>query len=161
MGSFTKIVHRVIIVCTAAGGAFLVGIMALTVANVIYRLFGRAIAGSYEISELLIVVTVAFAIGYTAVRQSHITVKILVSRLSPLTQAIVGSVSSILCFGIWAVIVWASIRDSLQKTLAGEYSDLLEIPFLPFRAVWVLGLILLCLVFLINLYNALRQGVNK
>ncbi|MFC1532104.1 TRAP transporter small permease [Thermodesulfobacteriota bacterium] len=161
MESFAKIVHRVIMVCTAGGGAFLVGIMALTVANVISRLFGRAIAGSYEISELLIVVTVAFAIGYTAMMQRHITVKILVSRFSPRTQAIVGSISSILCLGIWAVIAWASIRVALEKTLAGEYSDLLEVPFFPFRSVWVFGLILLCLVFLIDLFKALSRGVNK
>ena len=56
--------------------------MLLTIASVLCRLFGSAIVGSYEITELIIIVTVGFALVYTTITESNVTVKLLIERFS-------------------------------------------------------------------------------
>jgi len=143
----------------AIGAAFLTGMMVLIVANIIYRLFGHVIPGSYEISTLMIVVAVAFALGYAAVHNSHIVVKIVVARFSQRWQSILGVLMSLISIGTWAVIAWASYNVLSQRWLT-EMTDLLDIPYLPFRMIFVLGLVILCLVYITDLVRALR-GVLK
>ena len=143
----------------AIGAAFLTGMMVLIVANIIYRLFGHVIPGSYEISTLMIVVAVAFALGYAAVHNSHIVVKIVVTRFSERWQAILTVIMSLISLATWAVIAFASYNVLSQRWLT-EMTDLLDIPYLPFRMIFVLGLVILCLVYITDLVRALR-GVLK
>jgi TRAP-type C4-dicarboxylate transport system permease small subunit len=160
MEYFANIVRRITGIGVALGAAFLVGMMVLIVANIIYRLTGHVITGSYELSELLIVVTVAFALGYAALQKSHVVVKILVSRFPQRWQAILEALISFLSMGTWAVIAWASSLIFIERWLTEE-SEMLLIPFLPFRMVLLFGLILIALVYLIYMVMALRKAVMK
>ena len=160
MEYFAYIVRRITGIGVALGAAFLVGMMVLIVANIIYRLTGHVITGSYELSELLIVVTVALALGYAAVQKSHVVVKILVSRFPQRWQAILEAFTSFLSMGTWAVIAWASSLIFLDRWLTEE-SEMLLVPFLPFRLVLLFGLILISLVYLIYMFMALRKAVMK
>ncbi|MBA7658421.1 hypothetical protein ES703_66372 [subsurface metagenome] len=144
----------------ALGAAFLVGMMVLIVASVIYRLSGHVIAGSYELSELMIVVAVAFALGYAALKKSHVVVKIVVSRFPRRAQAIVEAFMSLISLATWALIAWAGFLILSERWLTEE-TDLLDVPYLPFRFVFLLGLLLFCLVYLIDLFRALIQAVRK
>ena len=160
MECFANIVRRISGIGTALGAAFLVGMMVLIVANIIYRLTGHVITGSYELSELLIVVTVAFALGYAALQKSHVEVKIVVSQLPQRWQAILEAFTSFLSMGTWAVIAWASSLILSERWLSEE-SEMLLVPFLPFRLVLLFGLILISLVYLIYMFMALRKAVMK
>lgn len=160
MGYFANIVRRISGIGTALGAAFLVGMMVLIVANIIYRLTGHVITGSYELSELLIVVTVAFALGYAALQKSHVEVKIVVSQLPQRWQAILEAFTSFLSMGTWAVIAWASSLILSERWLSEE-SEMLLVPFLPFRLVLLFGLILISLAYLIYMFMALRNAVMK
>ena len=160
MRSFANIVHRIGGVGAAIGSVFLAGMMVLIVASVVVRPFGEVIAGSYELIEVLIVVPVAFALGYTALKQGHVEVSLVVSRFSQRKQAIIASFTWFLSLGIWGLIVWAGTGIMLEKWL-GERTELLLVPYLPFRFVWVFGLLLFCLAFLIELSRALKQTVSK
>lgn len=160
MGYFPNIVRRISGIGTALGAASLVGMMILIVANIIYRLTGHVITGSYELSELLIVVTVAFALGYAALQKSHVEVKIVVSRFPQRWQAILEAFTSFLSMGTWAVIAWASSLILSERWLSEE-SEMLLVPFLPFRLVLLFGLILISLVYLIYMFMALRKAVMK
>jgi TRAP-type C4-dicarboxylate transport system permease small subunit len=144
----------------ALGAAFLTGMMSLVVANIIFRLCGSVIPGSYEISELMVVVVAAFALGYAALYKSHVVVKIVVSRFPQRTQAILEALMSLISLGTWAVITWASVNILAEKWLI-ERTELLWVPFLPFRFVFVFGLGLFSLVYLMDLFKALRQAVRK
>lgn len=144
----------------AVGAAFLVGMMVLIVANIIYRLFGHVIVGSYELTELMIVVAVAFALVYAALKKSHVVVKIVVERFPPRAQAIVEALMSLISLATWATIAWTGVLLLSERWLREE-TDMLSIPFLPFRFIFLFGLILFCLVYLIDLIRALSQAVRK
>jgi TRAP-type C4-dicarboxylate transport system permease small subunit len=144
----------------AIGAAFLTAMMVLIVANVIYRLFGHVIPGSYEMSELMIVVAAAFALGYAAIHGSHVVVKIVVTRFSQRWQAILTVIMSLISIATWAIIAWAT-ADVLSKRWLTEVTDLLDIPYLPFRIILVVGLVFLCLIYVTDLVSALRQVTKK
>ena len=144
----------------ALGAAFLTGMMVLIVANIISRLSGHVIAGSYELSELMIVVAVAFALGYAALKKSHVVVKIVVSRFPQRAQSILEAFMSLISLATWALIAWAGFLILSERWLTEE-TDLLDVPYLPFRFVFLLGLLLFCLVYLIDLFRALSQAVRK
>jgi TRAP-type C4-dicarboxylate transport system permease small subunit len=160
MSHFATIVRKVGDNFMAIGGIFLTGMMALTTTNVIIRLFGGVIAGTYELIEVLIVVVVAGALGYTALEQSHIAVRIVTSRLSQRAKGIFESFNYAIGTGLWVVITWVSIGVLRERWLEEE-TDLLSVPYLPFRFIWVFGLAFLCLVLLAGLFKSLSQAVKK
>ena len=144
----------------AVGAASLVGVMVLIVASVIFRRAGHVVPGTYELTELMIVVTVAFALGYAALKKSHIVIKIVVARLPQRTQAILEAVMSFISLATWAAVAWAGFIIVSKRWLS-ENSETLSVPFLPFRLIFLFGLILLCLIYLIDIFRALSQVVKK
>lgn len=160
MKYFANFVGRISGLGMAVGAVSLVGIMLLVVANIITRLCGSAIMGTFELINFMIVVTVAFALGYTALKKGHIVVEIVTSRFSPRVQAILEILTSIIGLGFWAVIAWATVMLMVESGFE-EQTELLELSYLPFRSIFVLGLMLFFSVLLVNLYKALRQAVRK
>jgi len=144
----------------ALGAAFLVGMMVLITASVISRRAGNVIQGIYELSELMIVVTAAFALGYAALNKTHIVIKVVVERFPQRAQAILGAVMSFISLATWAMVAWTGVLI-LSKRWLNEASEYLSVPYLPFRLIFLLGLVLVCSVYLIDLIRALRQAVNK
>jgi TRAP-type C4-dicarboxylate transport system permease small subunit len=144
----------------AVGAVALVAMMVLIVTSVILRRAGQVVPGTYELSELLVVVTVAFALGYAALEKRHIVVNIVVARFPQRAQAILAAVMSFIALATWAAVAWTGFII-VSKRWLGEDSEMLSIPFLPFRLIFLFGLILFCLVYLIDMIKALRQAVKK
>lgn len=142
------------------GGIFLVATMLVTVVNVLCRPFGRVISGSYELIEYLVVVVVACTLGYTAVEKAHIAVDIVISRLSPRVQGFLEVFNSIIDIGLWGLVIWTSTKILVVRWISEKTYDL-SLPMLPLRFIWVLGLIFLCMVLLLDLFQGWRRGVKK
>ena len=153
MRHYINVIGRIVRGGTTFGSAFLIVVMLIIVANVGFRFFGRIIPGNYELVSLLIVVSIAFTLSYTAIHQGHIAMKIIISRVSQRNQIIIGAFTTIVSIAVWAAIALASIAVINEKWLS-EVSNMLLIPYLPFRCVWVLGLFLFCLVLLSDLFKA-------
>jgi len=80
-------------------------IMLLTCADVVMRLFGRPIPGTYELVGYFGAMIVAFALAWTSVERGHISVELLVDRLPARPRAIVegaGHLASAVLFGLLA-----------------------------------------------------------
>ena len=142
------------------GAAFLVGMMVLITASVISRRAGNVIQGTYELSELMVVVTAAFALGYAALNKTHIVIKVVVERFPQRAQAILGTVMSFISLATWAMVAWTGVLI-LSKRWLNEESEYLSVPYLPFRLIFLLGVVLVCSIYLIDLIRALRQAVRK
>jgi TRAP-type C4-dicarboxylate transport system permease small subunit len=143
----------------ALGAVFLIGIMVLIVVNVISRRFGFLIPGTYEMIEIMIIVTAGFAMAYTALRKGHTQVGFEISsgRKQAVIDALVGCCEVITV----ALITWNQFNVLLDKIRLGEETELLHITYAPFRALWVFGLLLLCVAFLIDLGGTVGRVVKK
>ena len=152
MDFFDNIIRRILGYGLALGSLFLMAMMVLIVANIITRLAGHVITGSFELSELMIFVTVAFALGYAALERSHVAVKIIQEKLPAIGQKITEIVNSFLAMCTWAITAWTGSIVLFERWHTEE-SEMLLIPFYPFRLILFIGLILVTIVYLIFLHG--------
>jgi TRAP-type C4-dicarboxylate transport system permease small subunit len=157
MKYFVKNTDRIVRIGAVIGASIMAVIALLITANVIVRLLGSVILGSTEIVGFLIVFSVAFAIGYTALEEGHVSVSILPSRLSQRNKGILKMVSSAVGLVCVSLMVWANIPITLKRFASGEESFVLGIPYFPARMILIYGLVLFCLVFLINIYKGYKM----
>ncbi|NMA23794.1 MAG: TRAP transporter small permease [Spirochaetales bacterium] len=125
-----------------------------------YRFLGGVIAGTYELVELMIVVSGAFSLGYTALKRGHITIGIIVSRVPQRIRIILERVTSAISLCLWTIMAWATFSIIHERWLR-EQSQLLQISYFPFRFALLLGLILFCIVILIDLFLAPHKEESK
>lgn len=158
---FDKIVSRITGFGISIGIAFLLGAMLVMVANIAYRFFGGTIPGTYELVGPFVSVTGASALAFTALKQAHVVMDIVLHLLPDRIQKILKHFSSFICLCFCLILVWSSITLMLQKFRLGEETTLLKIPIFPFRGFWVLGLLFFCLVFFADLLKAFSNKGDK
>jgi TRAP-type C4-dicarboxylate transport system permease small subunit len=148
---------------TNVGAVALAGTMMIIVANVIYRAFGGVIVGTYDLVEITIVIVAAFSIADTELHKRHTSVDAVTTHLSERAQFRMENGCNLISFCYWGIIAWGSAKLTIEKAQLGEVTELLKISIIPFRAFWVFGLILICLVIIYNCYcnfKALRGGTS-
>ena len=160
MSSFNNIIQRITRIGAIIACSFLLGTMMLIVVSIVTRSWGEAIPGAWELTKLLMVVTVAFSLGYTAFTKGHIIVNVLESRLSGKNKAIIGVFISIVCIAALVGMIWAG-ATLLEDRWSTEQTDILGVYFAPFRVVWLIGLTIFCVVLLADLANSLIEMVKK
>ena len=110
--------------------------------------------------EVFIVITVAFALPYTALKKGHVMIDAITSHLKPRTRAIISCFTMFLSIAIWGFITWAAIVIMQEKWL-GEVSFFMKIPYLPFRIIWIVGLVLFSLMYVLDFAKSIRSVVTK
>jgi TRAP-type C4-dicarboxylate transport system permease small subunit len=160
MNRFVDIVRRITTLGTGLGAAFLAGIMVLIAASIITSFFGRVIPGSYDLIELMIVVTVAFSLSHSGIKRGHVAVKIIVELFPGRVQDIIAGFTNFISMIFWGVVAWAAYKISFEKGILEVTNDLL-IPYMPFRFTFAFGLLLLAIVFFIEMVKALKRGLKR
>jgi TRAP-type C4-dicarboxylate transport system permease small subunit len=144
----------------AVSGGLLLATMALVVANIVSRLFGPAILGSFELSSFMMIMVIGFALVYTTMERGHTVVKIVVSRFSKRAQAIAESFVLLIGASMWGLLTYGTLEYYLSRGLQ-DRTDVLEIPLLPVRCVWGFTLLIFTLMLLIYSYKSLVQVGKK
>jgi TRAP-type C4-dicarboxylate transport system permease small subunit len=140
-----------------AGVAVMI-MMLLTCADVVLRLFGHPIPGTYELIGFLGAILISFSMAYTSIERSHIAVEILVERLPRRVQsALEGIISLISCF-LFGIITRQCQIYTLDLKQSGEISLTLGIPVYPVVAGIALGCGFLCLVLLFDVVKSFRRA---
>ena len=115
-----------------AGGFLLVGMMAITCADVIGRLFGYPILGAVELVVAMTTLAIGMGLPITHADKGHVGVEILIRLFSERTQAIVELCTSILSFILFSIVTWRMFvyARTLQNT--GEETVNLALPLFLF-----------------------------
>ncbi|MFC1867078.1 TRAP transporter small permease [Thermodesulfobacteriota bacterium] len=144
------------------GSAALGVMMLMNVVNVVLRyFFDLPIKGTLEVTELLMIIVVFFAIGYTALLKGHIVIHILTSLLSERAQAIGDSIAYFISIAFCCLLIWQSFVQAQISRLHNDIIGAIDMPVFPFYYVLVLGSALMCLVFLANLLESLGAWLKK
>lgn len=151
MNLFERLIKRTIHYGTNTGGLFLVAIMLMVCSNVVFRIFAGVIPGTYELVEILIVVVAGFALSDTEIHHRQTRVDMVTSHLPKNMKRWLENVSYLISLVYWAIIAWASLNITIDKAAKGETTDVLNISIIPFRVIWILGLVLICLVIIYHL----------
>ena len=144
----------------AIASAFLFINAFLIVVNAVTRGFGHSITGAHELIVLFIVPSVAFALFQATLEDGHVAVTFLRNRLSQRAQAFLGRFVWLVTLLWWVLITWAGIDIMLEKWLL-ERTELLEVPYLPFRLVWIFALVFICLAAAFYLCRPVKEGAGK
>ncbi|MGB9886960.1 MAG: TRAP transporter small permease [Moorellales bacterium] len=142
----------------AVGGIFLIAMVVLTVVTVLSRLSGVAMPGSYELLVLLVVIPVGFALFGSTWAKRHVVIESLVEHLPQRARAVLDRWAWAVSLLWWILTAWAAFDITLDKGLQ-ERTEVLNLPFLPFRLVWIFGLTLVCIASLLHLLKVReREG---
>lgn len=160
MGALSDLLERITKWGVFAGGFFLLTAMMIHICNILGRFTNFVIPGSYEIFKLIMVIPVGFALVYAALKKYHVTVDIIVARFPPRLSIAAEILASALSFAIWGLMVSAAAILASETGLQ-ELTETLEIPYLPFRIIWIFCLFLFSLTYLIDLSKAVRRFLNK
>lgn len=161
MNLFEKLIKGTVNQTTNIGAVFLVAVMLLICINVIYRIFSGVIPGQYELVEILIVVVAGFAICDTEIHRRQTSVDMVTMHLPKKPKLLLENGCNLIGLVYWALIALETIRLTMDKAAKGEHTDLLHVSIIPTRVIWVVGLILICVVIIYNIFKNFKELGRK
>jgi len=151
----SKIVNRI-----ASGVLFCM--MLLTIADVFLRkVFSQSILGTVEVTEFMMVILLFFALAQTEVLNGHVRVDLIMSRFGERTQAMVDTITQLVCFLLFGLFTWSTLVYAAKMRASGEVSQDLWLPIYPFVYVVALGCALLALSLLIKSFMAYMRMIKS
>ena len=136
-------------------GLFLIAMIAITGANIVTRLFGLPIRGTFELMGYFGAVVTAFALGYTQIKRGHIAVDIVVLRFSEKTQRILQAVNHLVCMAFFVIVAWQVFKHATTLWETGEVTETLQIVYYPFTYAVALGCLILAVTFFVDILKSI------
>jgi TRAP-type C4-dicarboxylate transport system permease small subunit len=161
MNIFNKLIEGIDKYGTIIGSAALTIVMLIITANVIVRIFGGILAGTYDLIEITIVICIVFALASTERHKRHTFIDMLTMHFPKKVQLNIENFNNLISFVFWGVICVSSAIVTYEKAQKGEYTDLLRISIIPFRTFWVIGLGIICIMIIWNTKNNILELWRK
>lgn len=139
----------------AAALAFL---MLLTVADVVLRIFGRPIVGTYELVAVSGAVAIGLSLPVTSWVRGHIYVDSFVERLPRAARLALAVATRLLVLGLFLVAGWQLVKYALMLRGAGEVTPTLRFPFYPVVIGVGVSCFVECAVMVADIVKALGRG---
>jgi len=160
--SLNSVIRPVSVVLHSIGVGVLALMMLLTASDVTLRyVFNKPIVGSFDLTEYMMAIVVAFSLAYCAVMKGNVRVDLVVSRLSQRAQAIIDSVTGLLGLGLFSLITWQCFVYMKILFASKLASSVMLIPAFPFVGLVACGSALLTLVLLVDFLDFLSQAVRR
>jgi TRAP-type C4-dicarboxylate transport system permease small subunit len=115
----------------AIAGAALCFLMLLTIADVVMRILGRPIVGTYELVGLGGAIAIGLSLPLTSWVRGHIYVDSFVARLPRLPRAVLNVATRLLVLALFLLIGWNLLKYAMDLRSAGEVTPTLRVPFFP------------------------------
>lgn len=143
------------------GGISVLGLMVLATGNVCLRAFGMPYRGTYELVSFLGAVTIAFALGYTQKRKSHIVVDILTETYPLRLRRGLDVVSHLISTVFFAFVSIEIFQWGFKIAESGEVSETIKIIYYPFVFSVAVGFIILAVTLAVDFLQSLLHMEGK
>jgi len=141
---------------TVAGLALTL-LMLLTIADVVLRLLGRPIVGTYELVALGGAIAIGLSLPLTSWVRGHIYVDSFVSRLPRTARTILNVATRLLVLALFLILGWNLVKYALDLRAAGEVTPTLRVPFFPVPFGVGVACLLECLVMASDIVKIFRN----
>lgn len=148
MGILSLITRNGNTISLLAGSLFLMVMVVLTCANILLRMAGYPLGGTYELMGFFGALAAALALGHTQTRRGHIAVDILIRHFPRALQRALHIINRLICMLFFAICAWQLYLNARIIQHSGEVTETLRIVFHPFIYGVAAGCGLLALVFL-------------
>jgi TRAP-type C4-dicarboxylate transport system permease small subunit len=139
----------------------LVMVMVVIMSNILMRVWWKPLPGSYELVEVLGAVILSMGAAYCAIARGHVTVSLLVDKLSKKKQAIVDIVTSLTSFIFISAIGWGLLKYAIMTYNRGLETSTLSIPLYPVYFLVAAGLIMLALTAMLEFIKSISTLISK
>ena len=128
--------------------------MAITTIDVILRKTGTglSVTGSYELTEMSMVLLVFLGIPVEQIARGHIRVDMLLNKVPNRARYFYESFILLIEIGVGIILVIGAFQKNQRLFDVGTTTDVLRIPQLPFAAIMGFGLILYTLALLLDFF---------
>ncbi|MDD3169771.1 MAG: TRAP transporter small permease [Eubacteriales bacterium] len=158
MSKSEKNMKKIIHFSALVSGICIFALMAMTMWDIIgRRLFSSSVPGVYELSSLGLVVISFLAMGLAQIEGENVGVTMFYDRMKPKAKAISDFGISILCIGLFTVVVKQTIEFALRMNGTNQVTPVLHIPLQPFIYAAAVGMIVLILGFILDLMKSMRD----
>lgn len=122
-------------------------LVCIVLVEVILRyVFNRPTVWAWDISMMLMALTIVLSGGYVLHKNAHVNVDVIVTRFSPRTRAKIDLATSVLFFFAVGLLVWKSGEGAWDSFLTREHlSTVFSPPIYPLKIAWPIGAFLLLL----------------
>lgn len=135
--------------------------MMLTVADVFMRkVFNNSILGTVEVTELMMIIVIFFALSRTELLDGNVKVDLVLSHFTPRIQALFDMITQLCCLLLFVLVTLSSLQYAEMMRASSEVSQDLLIPIWPFVYVIVLGTAMLTMALLIRFLEAAHKVIN-
>lgn len=156
-----RFIKRLSRILNWVAGWSLVGMTALTCADVILRCFRRPILGTYEVVGFLGAVVISFALAETTLERGHVAVEVVVSRLPLKIQGIIYLITHLMGIGLFLLIAYECFSYGNDLRASGEVSLTLKLPFFPVLYGISFSALVVSLILLGDIFLMLARGPGE
>ncbi len=157
----SKGLDPLIIIGGAVGCVMLLGMMFLTFFDVFGRFaLNKPIIGSYEITELMMVLLVTFGIAYCALKKGHIRVDIVMQFISQKANQWFNIFAYLFSTIFFVFVAWQGWNNAWNQVSSDSVSVILMIPNYPFGFLLVAGAGFVTLVFFRDFLNSIAEVIE-
>ncbi|GAB4260410.1 MAG: hypothetical protein Kow00122_17520 [Thermoleophilia bacterium] len=147
---------RLTTVLAAVAGVTLVGMMLLTVANMVLRQVAVPFGATAEVVGWLSALTTALALSYSQVKKAHIAIEMVTDRLPPGARAALVGVMRLVSLALFVLMTWQLAGYATNIRRLGTLSETLRISYYPLVYLVALGVAAFCLRLLVETLSGFR-----
>lgn len=127
-------------------------IMFSTILDIALRYsINKSLLGLYEIIQLIMVIIVSLSFGYTQTEKSHVNIVFLTDRMPLGIRRCIDCFNLLASTAFFGFMVIAGIMQVKNEYVKEGMTPILEIPTYPFYAIFVIGSLIMLLVFIRDL----------
>lgn len=158
-----KWLERLAFFVLLVGGAGMLLAMFLGTADVAGTQFlGQPVPGALELTESTMVLIVFGALAYAQIRDGHIRVELLYTRMSARTRVGMDIIAHIAALVFFALLLWQAIGEALFSWQIREAAvGLIRFPLYPARWILVAGTILMLAQLVLDVIRDARRLAGR
>lgn len=136
-------------------------LMLVVVGNIIMRMFGRPIRGTFEYVEFLTALAIGLSLAYCAVKEGHISASFLVEKFNEKIQTILQILIDLLVMSFLGFAFWRLNAYAINLRLTNQVAQTTEIHHYYFVHIIALGFLVYALVSLGSLIDNTKKVLRK
>ena len=160
MRPFIALFKRIAGYMNSLAGIVLFLMMMLTVVDVVLRIFGTALLGTYELVAVAGAIVVGFAVPNTSLGKGHVYVDFLIEGRSPMIKNTVNIITRLLGICLFALLSLYLLRKGIHLYKTGEVSLTLHIPYYPAAYGLAFCFFIECFVLVTDIFKIFMENEN-
>ena len=160
MKPFVALFKRISGYMNGLAGVVLFLMMMLTVVDVVLRVFGTALLGTYELVAVAGAIVVGFAVPNTSLGRGHVYVDFLIEGRSPAVRNTVFVFTRVLGICLFALLSYYLLKKGIHLYVTGEVSLTLHIPYYPAAYGLAFCFFIECFVLVTDIFKLFMENEN-